>query len=104
MAIQKTIFGAKAPFKKQKFDGTLKLQQMPDTSAQAAQAATADQHCQVSKKFRCKMAALASIPPASHPEMHTCHCITPYGTQAVQGHIEQQHATPGGGACQLGLS
>tara|TARA_R100001163_G_scaffold26100_3_gene21267 strand:- start:339 stop:2888 length:2550 start_codon:yes stop_codon:yes gene_type:complete len=39
MAIQKTIFGAKAPFKKQKFDGTLKLQQMPDTSAQAAQAA-----------------------------------------------------------------
>ena len=39
MAIQKTIFGAKAPFKKEKFDGTLKLQQMPDTSAQAAQAA-----------------------------------------------------------------
>ena len=39
MAIQKTIFGAKAQFKKEKFDGTLKLQQMPDTSAQAAQAA-----------------------------------------------------------------
>jgi len=37
MAIQKTIFGAKAPFQKPKFDGNLSLQQMPDTSKQAAQ-------------------------------------------------------------------
>ena len=37
MAIQKTIFGAKAPFQKPKFDGNLRLQQMPDTSKQAAQ-------------------------------------------------------------------
>lgn len=37
MAIQKTIFGAKVPFQKPKFDGNLRLQQMPDTSKQAAQ-------------------------------------------------------------------
>lgn len=37
MAIQKTIFGAKAPFQKPEFDGNLRLQQMPDTSKQAAQ-------------------------------------------------------------------
>ena len=37
MAIQKTIFGAKVPFQKPKFDGDLRLQQMPDTSKQAAQ-------------------------------------------------------------------
>ena len=37
MSIQKTIFGVKAPYTKEKFDGQLQLQQMPDTSAQAAQ-------------------------------------------------------------------
>ena len=37
MSIKKTIFGAKVPYAKQKFDGQLQLQQMPDTSAQAAQ-------------------------------------------------------------------
>ena len=42
MAIQKTIFGAKAPYTKQKFDGSLSLQQMPDTSAQATQATQRD--------------------------------------------------------------
>ena len=37
MSIQRTIFGAKVPYKKQQYDGQLQLQQMPDTSAQAAQ-------------------------------------------------------------------
>ena len=37
MSIQRTIFGTKVPYSKRKYDGQLQLQQMPDTSAQAAQ-------------------------------------------------------------------